>query len=89
MKLMFLGEVSESIWLFAKKSANHLEFFCGRGQIFMNPCTVGSGHKLGFASHVFFGGVSSLHYPCKAVDGSLVSELPSVLFFDYSFINIC
>lgn len=86
---MCSGEISESSWLFAK-SANHLKgfFFCGRGLIFYES-TYGGKWSQTWLYSTIFDGVSSLHYPFKAVDGSLVSELPSVLFFDYSFINIC
>ena len=78
--------------LAAAAAANHLEgfffFSCGRGQLFYEYTCSGKWSQT-WLSSTFLRGVSSLHYPCKAVDGSLVSELPSVLVFDYSFINIC
>ena len=78
--------MSQSIWLLAE-SANHLEFVLVGDQILYEYMCSGKWSQT-WLSSTYFGGISSLHYPCKAVDGSLVSELPSALFFDYSFINI-
>lgn len=82
-----MKQVSENIWLLAK-SANHLDFGAGRGcQIFRDymynvkcPST--------WLPSTLFVGISVLHYPDRAVDGALVSELLTALFFDYSFINM-
>lgn len=79
--------MSQSIWLLAA-SADHLEFvLVGRQILYEYVCSGRCSQTC--LSATSFGGILSLQYPCEAVDGSLVSELLSVLFFDYSFINIC
>lgn len=85
-----MKQVSENIWLLAK-SANHL--ILGRAvpgagcQIFWDYMYNVKCPNSWLPSTLFVG-ISLLHYPDMAVDGSLVSELPTALFFDYSFISM-
>lgn len=77
-----MKQVSEDIWLLGK-SAKHLDL--GGCQIFCDD-TYSVKCSNTWLSSTRFGGISSLHYPCEAVDGSLVSGLPAV-FVAYSFIS--
>lgn len=70
------------------KSANHLDFEEGRGCQIFRGYMYNMKYPSTWLPSTLFVGISLLHYPDMAVDGALVSELPTAFFFDYLFINM-